>query len=283
LNILTKICVVVLLVLVLVASVVFINMATVPTSYRAAYDAAVQRAEMCSQDTLTQKLIVTRQNQEMNDLRKSVTDLQTKLTEVRKDLVPDAAQKAVQEYTLKLEQVTTLLTKVQADLEAAGKRNELLAQQLQDAQTRGTDQAKQIAELQSKQAEVRGELQRSEREVRAMELQLRDRDEKIKDLETQLATRGPGAAGAAADTTVAAAPQGTVTGTVSAVRGEHASINVGSAQGVARGQKYYIYRNASFVGYLRIDEVDEGEAAGTVVDKQLDPVIGDKVTNNLAK
>jgi hypothetical protein len=38
-----------------------------------------------------------------------------------------------------------------------------------------------------------------------------------------------------------------------------------------------IYRGSNFVGYLRIEEVDVNQAAGTVRDNVLDPMRGDRV------
>jgi predicted Holliday junction resolvase-like endonuclease len=279
LNILTKICVVVLLILVLIASVVFINMATVPVNYRELYEKSQTQAALATQSARTSELVAKRQDQEIQSLIREKNDLNSTIADMRKKLVPDPVETQSKELMAKLQEAETHLAKLSADFEAAGKRNDLLAKQLEDARTEIIKHQKQIAEQIGKITEVSGELQRSERVVRALEQQLRDRDEKIKDIETQLATRG----GAGESGAVQAAPQGQVTGTITAVRGEHASINVGAAQGVARGQKYYIYRNANFVGYLVIDETDEGEAAGTIIDKQLDPVIGDKITNDLKK
>jgi len=277
LNILTKICVVVLLVLVLVASVVFINMATVPLNYRELYVAAKTEAALASQDARTQKLVANRLTEEVNSLGTEVARLETQLTEAKVAAEPSAADTRTKQLVQQLEEVKTRLGEQALTIKAMGERNTLLSGQLKDARDRIAEQQQKYAEQSGKLTEIAGKLQRSERVVGALEQQLRDRKERIDELEKQLESPGAAAAG----TAIAAAPRGQVTGTITAVRGENASINVGAAQGVGLGQKYYIYRNAKFVGYLRIDEVNEGEAAGLVVDKQLDPVIGDKVANNL--
>ena len=171
------------------------------------------------------------------------------------------------------------LTELQASVKAGGERNALLQKQLDGERTRIGTLQEQIARYTADATQFQGKLERSERVVRALEQQLRDRAERI----AELGKAGPTWLGGRRAARPSPPRQGQITGTITAVRGEHASINIGAAQGVTKGQKLYIYRNASFVGYLRIDEVDEGEAAGTVVDKQLDPVIGDKVTNDLMK
>jgi len=279
LNILTKICVVVLLILVLVASVVFINMATVPLNYRELYEASETRADLASQNARTQTLLGNRQREAINALKAQIGTLETQLADVRQKSVPDPTDLRTKELVTQLQVAKTKLTDLSGSVDAMGKRNQSLFDQLEVTRAKIGKKEEQIARLTADLSEMSGLLRRSERTVRAYQQQLRGRDERIAELEKQV--RSPGAAAAEAAVTTTAKSH--VVATVTAVRGERASINVGAAQGVVRGQKYYIYRNANFVGYLRVDEVDDGEAAGMVVDKQLDPVIGDKVTNDLKK
>jgi len=277
LNILTKICVVVLLILVLVASVVFINMATVPNNYRAAYEQEKLRAKLNEQAVRTQKLVTNVQASEIELLKQSRDGFATQLAELKQGQVPDTTALLVAEITAKFNASNTRLAQLQLNVQAGGKRNEMLSKQLEGVRGKIATMQKSNGSLTADLTQLRGELERSERIVRALERKLQDSQEQVADLEK----RAPGTAtGAAA---AVAIPQGKVTGTITAVRGELASINVGAAQGVTRGQKLYIYRNASFVGYLRLDNVDEGGAAGTIIDKQLDPTVGDKVTNDLLK
>ncbi len=278
-NILTKICAVVLLILVLVASVVFINMATVPQNWRMNYEREMMRAQLNEQAVRTQKLLTNRQAEEINALKSDKGTLLTQIAKLEQDKVPNPEGILVRQLTEQNQALSTSLAKLQLDVDAAGKRNELLAKQLDDGRVKTASLQEQIGRNITELTQEVGKRERAERVVRALERQLQDRDERIAELEKQAV--GGAAAGAAG--AIAAVPQGQVTATITAVRGDHASINVGVAQGVARGQKLYIYRNASFVGYLRIDEADEAQAAGTIVDKQLDPAIGDKVTNDLLK
>jgi len=277
LNILTKVCVVVLLILVLVASVVFINVATVPQNYRKFYADEKTRADLNEQAVRTQKLVANRQAEEIDTLKGDKATLLAKVADLTQQQ-PDAVSIQIKKLMEQIETANTSLLKLEMHVKAMGDRNALLATQLDEERAKVLLGQKQRGSDIAEQTQLRGKLDRAERVVRALERQLQDRDERIGELEKQTA---PGAAGAGA--AIAAPTQGLVTATITAVRGDHASINVGIAQGVARGQKLYIYRNASFVGYLRIDDVDEAQAAGTIVDKQLDPAIGDKVTNDLQK
>lgn len=276
-NILTKICVVVLLILVLVASVVFINMATVPSNWRAAYEQEKVRAKLNEQAVRTQTLVTNTQAAEIELLKRSRDGFAIQLAELKKSQVPNPTSLLVAEITAKLNASNTRLADLQLNVKAMGERNEVLSKQLEGEWGKIATMQKSNSSLTADLTQLRGELERSKRIVNALERKLQDRQERI----TELENRAPGAVGGAA--AAAVVPQGKVTGTITAVRGELASINVGAAQGVTSGQKLYIYRNASFVGYLRLDNVDEGGAAGTIIDKQLDPTVGDKVTNDLMK
>jgi len=279
LNILTKICAVVLLILVLVASVVFINMATVPQNYRQLYVEQRLQAQLNGQDARLQKLVTNRLMEEINALKSEKGTLLAQNVELSQRLVPDPPSILVNKLTADIQALSTSLAKLQLAVKAAGDRNDLLAKQLQDERVKTAEKQDQIGRNIIELAQVQGLLDRSAQEVLALARQLHDRDERIAELEKQVV--GGAAAGAAG--AIAAVPQGKVTATITAVRGDQASINVGAAQGVSLRQKLYIYRNASFVGYLRIDMVNESEAGGLIVDKQLDPAIGDKVTNDLLK
>ena len=278
-NILTKICAVVLLILVLVASVVFINMATVPQNYRQLYVEQRLQAQLNGQDARLQKLVTNRLMEEINALKSEKGTLLAQNVELSQRLVPDPPSILVNKLTADIQALSTSLAKLQLAVKAAGDRNDLLAKQLQDERVKTAEKQDQIGRNIIELAQVQGLLDRSAQEVLALARQLHDRDERIAELEKQVV--GGAAAGAAG--AIAAVPQGKVTATITAVRGDQASINVGAAQGVSLRQKLYIYRNASFVGYLRIDMVNESEAGGLIVDKQLDPAIGDKVTNDLLK
>jgi hypothetical protein len=64
---------------------------------------------------------------------------------------------------------------------------------------------------------------------------------------------------------------------VTAVRGELAAINRGSAEGVRAGSVFEIRRGQELIGRLRIGEVGEHSAAGMICDRRDDPLPGDPV------
>jgi chromosome segregation ATPase len=270
--------VVILLVLVLFASFTFINMATVPQNWRQLYNLKLQEAELNAQAARQQMLVSNNLSNELKALRAKADQLAVDLAEAKKEKVPDPEQLRVAALQSAIDTANTTLKELGLSVEAMKNRNEMLTKQLDEARLSIASFQKTNRDAVAEITQVRGKLERSERVVQALQSQLRDRDERIKELEGLVASAhvAPGEA-------KAAPPSAKVSGVISSVRGELASINIGSAQGVTRGAKLYIYRNASFVGYLRVDEVDEGESAGTIVDKQLDPVVGDKVTSDLQK
>ena len=276
-NILTKICVVVLLVLVLFASITFINMATVPQNWRSLYQREKERADLNAQAIRFEKLHATRLSAELKDVLGRADQLARDLADAKKQTVPSPEELRTAELQAEIQAANTRLATLQLNVDAMSQRNDRLAKQLDDSRKTIDGLQKQNRRQATEITQLRGKLERSERVVRALQRQLQDRDERITELEKQV-IQGAGKTGT--DTPPAATR---ISGTITAVRGELASINIGAAHGLTRGTKLYIYRAASFVGYLRVDEVDEGEAAGTIVDKQLDPVPGDKVTNDLLR
>jgi len=276
LNILTKICVVVLVVLVLFASVTVIKVASVPQNWRYYYELEKEKAALHAQGIRLQKLLTSRQAAEIKDLRGRADQLAIDLANAKKARVPTPEELRTRELAAKLDAQNTRLTELQLNVKAMSERNVTLQGQLDKSReliARLQDQNRRTtAEL----TQIRGKFEREQGLVRALQRQLQDRDERILELEKQVV--GGVVAGKGAPTAA-----GKITGAITAVESELASINIGSAQGVTRGLKLYIYRDASFVGYLLVDDVDEGEAAGTIVEKQLDPMVGDKVTNDLLK
>jgi len=108
----------------------------------------------------------------------------------------------------------------------------------------------------------------------------RVRYERIRELEEEVEElRSPGAvARKDGAPEVTFAPGETITGTVIAVDGDYASINIGSAKGIGPGMLLIIYRGTELVSFLRVVEVDVAEAAGIIINSRLDPLQGDKVT-----
>ena len=276
-NILTKISVVILLVLVLVASTVFINMAVVSPNWKYYYDQEKLRAAYNAQNARLQQLALLRVEQERKDAERRRDELAAQVAKLQQEKLPTPA-----ELPGKLDQFETSLKEQVAVNDAMNKRNELLVGQLDDKRKKIDELETNLRDARLEMVQTQRKLERSERVVQALQRQLQDRDERIRELELTM-QRGPVTAAPGGTVATSAGVLPRVEGAITAVRGDLASINIGAAQGIKQGMKLYIYRDARFVGYLRVMEVQDGEAAGEIVDRQVDPIPGDKVTNDLLK
>ena len=281
-NILTKISVVILLVLVLVASTVFINMAVVSPNWKYYYDQEKLRAAYNAQNARLQQLALLRVEQERKDAERRRDELAAQVAKLQQEKLPTPAQLLVAEMKGKLDQFETSLKEQVAVNDAMNKRNELLVGQLDDKRKKIDELETNLRDARVEMVQTQGKLERSERVVQALQRQLQDRDERIRELELTM-QRGPVTAAPGGTVATSAGVLPRVEGAITAVRGDLASINIGAAQGIKQGMKLYIYRDARFVGYLRVMEVQDGEAAGEIVDRQVDPIPGDKITNDLLK
>ncbi|MBI5724222.1 MAG: hypothetical protein HZA50_09715 [Planctomycetes bacterium] len=279
-NLLTKISIVLLLVVAVFGSIVFIQQATVPANYMGLWKHEQAKSAMLEQSVRHTSLALARAEKEIGELRAAFaqdsaakqTDILSKVGTIRD------RELAIADLNRKLEAASIDSRAKQLTLDGAEAARKILSEQLDGL--RGTlkdveDRYRQTAE---NLKQVEAYLERELRVNQALRLQIAELDEKVKELtnKIQLAQPGKGAEGGEE-----AKPAGVVNGQVTAVNNNMASINIGSAHGVAVGQKLIIYREDKFIGYLKVEEVFPSEAAGIVVDQQFEPLRGDKVTSSL--
>lgn len=277
-SILTKICVVVLLVLILLACPVFITQATVAPNYRQAYErqkveTSLHRMEaknamlkldrvLAQRDAAQGELarVEAAQQQELGALKSELTAWQTKSAELQNNLT----------------RLTTEVAGLKGEAQTFNERNTLLAGQLENSRSEMDKRNREILR-------VTDLLKQAEAEKDRLDKIARVRYERIRELEEENEQLQVGGATAARTAQAPAAPvaDGKVTGSITAVRGDYASINVGSAKGIQTGMRLIIYRGAQLVGFLRVEEVDIAQSAGIIIERQLDPMQGDKVTTSL--
>lgn len=70
-----------------------------------------------------------------------------------------------------------------------------------------------------------------------------------------------------------------IRGEITEVSGQLATVSVGTADGVANGMLFVIYRGLDYIGDLEILKVEPNQAAGRVVRSRGAPRIGDKVAD----
>ncbi len=282
---LTKIAIVVLVVLILLACPVFITQSRLAPTYEDAYKRLEQRAGILEQEVrhgqLSVQVLSRERDRLAGDLTKETGAMQGEIERLKRELT-DERRKAA-ELAKNLELMNTELSKLRLDFEANSKRTAALSQQRDDAFDKIQKLNDEFRKTTDKLKKTQLDMDRQGGIIRALEEQRVQRDERIKHLEQLLGSAaGPGAAAPTAPT-APAAPRTDIriSGTVTAVRGDLASVNVGSAKGVRPGMMLVIYRGADYVAKLRVDNVDVGESAGVIIDPRLDPMQGDKVADRL--
>ncbi len=277
-SILTKISIVILLVLVLLACPVFITQATVHPNYKDAYLKQVDRSGVAEMSEKGAKLALHNTIAERDDAVQALNNL--KLQKQREIDKLKAALATLNMRNVKLtnnlDTLTTKVTGLDGGLKKLNDRTELLASQLaaarKDIDARTTENIK-LADL----------LKQSEAEKSRLSEASKVRSEQIYALEEEIEKlRAAGVTGRPGEEVAPTADQ-PIEGTIDSVRGDIASINIGSAHGVKRNMKLVIYRGAQLVGWLRVEDVDISQAAGIIVNKVLDPMQNDKVTDSLTR
>ena len=277
-GILTKICVVVLVALVLLACPVFITQATVGPNYRKHYEEMKAKANLAevnaAYDSLAVKRLTLERDEAVAKLTQSSSVMQDKVNELTANL--GAERQRGDKLQADLESIVGELKQLRADYKSNSERTVMLTEQRDSAFKKIETLSEESRRLGDQLKQSQLDSDRQTQIVRTLREQLVDRDDRIRQLEQQL---GPGAAATKTQKPVTAETR--ISGTVTAVKGELASINVGSAKGVKAGMQLVIYRGANYVAKLRVDEVDVGAAAGMILDKVMDPIQGDKVLDSL--
>lgn len=283
-NILTKISIVILVVLILAATPIFISQATLPPNYRDAFNKE-HLARVAAEEQTRQAMFATqRANQKYDRVKKDATDYRREASLNIEGLEGRLAASKRDNANLQND-----VTKIRGDLgklkeqyDAIEKRRVLLSDQLKDLRTkylkltddyRAESEKRKEKEADNRRLELVAGVLRHELENRRQTIA--ELDKKIKYLEDLLPPELRGKL--AKETTVEPIPDRPIEGTLTAISDDVGSINVGSAKGVKQGMRLIIFRGDKFVAHFKVSEVDINESVGIVVDRQADPVQGDKV------
>ena len=85
----------------------------------------------------------------------------------------------------------------------------------------------------------------------------------------------------------ASAPAVLIKGKITAVKRDMASIDIGSGSGLKAGDRLYVFptkgertsQPAKYAAILQVEFITADESAGLIVDKRINPVVGDQVRN----
>jgi len=278
-SILTKVCVVVLVIVALLACPVFVKQATVIPYYKGMFEMEQRRSALLLQDRQNINLAYEEAVRQRDAARRDYNS-------VHADMIKSNAK--LRDDISKLELDKTELVASKARLEA---ENTSLVALHKDDQKR-VDEALALnvkyrdkiealaagkARVEDLLAEARAGLRKAQdlakvyREREA--IAVRDAEEIREKLAKYIEKYGDLKAGTGQPRDVQ------IRATILAVKEGIASINAGSAKGVRPGARLVVYRGDRFVGYLKVIEVEAQESAGLMVDAVLTAQQGDKVTS----
>ena len=275
---LTKICVIVLVLLVLFASGPFIQQAVIGPDWKQACQKQERRAELAEAsdkthmheaDTYKSLLKSERDNAvaKARDDRNKITGRDIEISRLTGQLAENSSA---------VKTLTTFNENIRLNLESQIKSKDELQKKLEDKRDENIVLNRQLRSAQHIINKQQTDLEISERSVRSIQEQLAQKDAENADLREQLLTTGTKVA------TIKPMVKGPkVNAAITAVRGDLASMSAGSASGVKKDMEFVIYRSEHFVAHLRIAEVGVSESTGVIYDRTREPKVGDKASNNL--
>lgn len=278
---LTKVCIIVLALLCVLAVPIFITVANLVPNYRAAYEAEKKQKELTQQqDRVSQAALVNERSIKERDAAAYLATI-AGLKKGETGLAATIKQGELQIIKLQTD-ITAhadLVAKAQAQLGAAQQMNEKLVAQINSQRDLIGQMNVDMLALRKAKEEAENASARDTAVLRSVREELAEAAGKIRKLEATIADLQRGGKGGAVQDVAADKP--TIKGTVTSVQGNLVSINIGRAQGITKDMVLVVYRNAEYIGKLRIDMVELDHAAGVVEDKKHTPQIYDNVTTRV--
>lgn len=278
---LTKICVVVLVVLVLFACPIFIQHALTGPNWRQAYLNEQARRKLADAKARNEELAAGVWRNLYRDEKRKNEDLTMQIqseTEAKRVVIARLSQVlAEREATIK--ELTAIKAGLQNALNQGITLNKAQGDELGKQRRDNITLADQLRRTTDKNNELLSDVELLTRTGQVLKSQLAEREREIKDLRLEYQRLRHVAATVVAKKPPVIGPK--VEGSVTAVRSDIASLNVGAASGVKKGMEFILYRETEFVAHLQIEYVDTTTCSGIIVDAQRDVKVGDKASTSL--
>ncbi len=276
---LTKIFVVVLVVLILLACPVIINVIVTHENYREQRDQERQRSavmELTARTAMTgQEAAISERDRYRSDLEEARGNFERRVAELESSYSDERLARADLQQSYNT--VSAQLSGLNRSLESSIDMRRELSEQLETARTTANQLRQERAELADSLRDSEARTDRMSGQIRLLREQLAASQQRVSELEDRLARIDPDEM----REPPVARPDLDITAEVTAVDENIVGINIGSAQGVQEDMQMIIYRDAELVAQFRIQEVDAGSAAGIITTRLLDPRPGDKVTTTM--
>lgn len=275
-NIITKIGIVLIALLGVCVSVVFTRQVLVVENYRQGMLVQTVKAEDAVAARDDANLVATTRNQEIARLKREKANLKRDLRVEKEGRVDEVqglkrdlakSNSSAEAFGVSFGENTRLLKEVQEE------RTTLYGQQAQ-AVAANRRLENELTSLGNSLADREANIERLNATVRLLK-------ERVVQLSELLAAAPGGGATAVVEIAAEEAPK--ISGTVTAVGDDLASVNIGSVKGIKDRTVLYVYRDDHFIAHLRIIAVDDAESTGQIFDPRAGqtPQVGDKVTTSL--
>jgi hypothetical protein len=281
LNILTKILIVVMVVLCIIASVLFIHKVNIEPNWRTAHlDGLSAQETYKAQARMAAEIAKRAQaiNKDLSTLMQQKAQLASaemqKLQTENDRLTAENAQHASQ-----LEQMNAGLASLEASVAKQVKMNELISGQLTKRNADLQDVHTQLRDTTLNANALARDLETARQNARVKSDLLSSAEAKIRDLEDKLVAAGGPRGGESAPV-----PPTEIRGRVTqvSVADGVAQLNVGAASGVREGMRFYLYRGAIYVCDLTVAQVEPNDCAGILSNVQVQPMSRDRATTDLS-
>jgi len=281
LSTLTKIFVVVLLLEAFFASVVMIQHVATNEDWKA-YARDQERGRFSAEAQTANGILAQKRLEEQLGAEKNkVRDLDKQFT-LQRDTSRAEKDRLSRALTASQNSATELNVSVAAlqkslDTEVKVMRNQMKVE-LDRLHAQSINDGDQIRGLQALLKDRDGTIENLTRSVRVLREQSAQAAAEVKELRGRLKVASP--AGTVLTPPVATAgPK--IEGSVTAVKVNIASLNVGLADGVKKDMEFIIYRGGDFVAHLRVADVYPSTCAGIITRAQRDVRKGDKASTSV--
>ncbi|MFW6154087.1 MAG: hypothetical protein ACOC95_02625 [Planctomycetota bacterium] len=280
-NTLTKILIVALSLLCIVAAVLFIQFSVGQPKYKQAYLSQREACAAAEAKAREQIALANQAKEALDTLARQKEQRELQAAERIDALNSESARlKAENErLTSRQEALSARLVGLEASVGKQTQMNDLLSQQLDERTATVQSLTDQYRRTTLQAQELGRDLETARQNVAVKAGLLAAAESKILELEQRLARAGTGTQmGEPAPT-----PATVIKGRVRAVDAAHqvAELNVGSADGVQEGMRFVLYRGTDFVGELEVAQVEANNCAGLLSKVQMQPQPQDKATTHL--
>jgi chromosome segregation ATPase len=294
LSTLTKILIVLLAVSSIFLCGIVVNYVANSTDYKQKYEKVAKDYSAAEKNTNNYKEQFNKEKEDFDkqkeDLNKQISDLGTQITQLKTQLqsaevAKEEANKTIQNWTSVIKQHSTSVEQFSETLqktlaENTTMKDELIekGKQLEETSTALTEKEAIIASLENDKKQLIEEKTELLNRINKSLL-----TEGKQSTTPSAVTQNPDAARPVLSQALSTSEPLNINGQISALdlNNKTAKISVGAANGVKTKMIFNVYRGSKFIALVEVFDVEQSNAAGTLMLVQDRPKVGDTVSTNL--